>query len=79
MADDNLEMDEVIEVMIDNKIAQIIQPMKVLITKKYDDGHVDVKTLSEEEITYVAYVGSPTVNKYGILIFLETGEHMVIG
>ena len=72
-------MSTVIGTLVDDKINQILQPVKVLITKKYDDRHVDVKTIDDEVLTYVLYVGNPVVNKYGILIFLENNEAMVIG
>lgn len=74
----NPTINDGIQVMIDQTISQQPRPIKVLITKKYNDGHVDVKTLNEDKLEYIAYIGNPTVNKWGILFTLENDEKMVI-
>ena len=74
----DLTINDGIQTMINQTINQMPQPKKVLITKKYDDGHVDIKTLNEDTLEYIAYIGNPTVNKYGILLFLDNDELMVI-
>ena len=69
-----------IEIMVDEKINQIPKPQMITITKVYDDDvHVDAKTDNDEELTYIATIGTtPVKDQKGILLFLENDEIIII-
>jgi hypothetical protein len=65
--------------MIDHALNQQPKPMKVYITKNYNDGHVDVKTLNEDTIEYVPIIANNiSVGNIGILFFLDNDEMIII-
>ena len=78
---DNSTLADEINLMIDSKINEIPTPMRCKITKVYDDNnHVDI-TSDLGDLEYIETIGAtPTVNKKGILIFLnnDPSDMMVI-
>lgn len=80
MSDSDLNMPEQIQIMINHTLAQQPKPMKVTITKVYDDNkHVDCKTLNDDTLEYIPIIANnPTVNNIGVLLFLEYDEMIII-
>ena len=78
---DNTTLSDEIDIMIDSKINEIPTPIRCTITKVYDDNnHVDINT-DKGDLEYIETIGTtPTVNKKGILIFLnnDPSDMMVI-
>ena len=69
-----------IETIVDQKIAEIPIPMKVTITKVYDDNkHVDVKTSNEDTLEYLLAIGNNlAANHTGILLVVDNNEMIII-
>ena len=78
---DNTTLADEINTMITSQINMIPAPIRCKITKVYtDNNHVDITT-DNGDIEYVETIGAtPTVNKKGILIFLnnDPSDMMVI-
>lgn len=69
---------QTLQTLIKDTIQQQNNPPQLGTIKKiYDDGYIDIQT-TEGTITHLECIGTPTLNKKGIIIFINNEENNLI-
>ena len=60
-----------LQTLIKDEIEQKTNPPQIVTIKKiYDDGYIDIET-QLGTITHIECIGTPTINKKGLLVFAD--------
>lgn len=76
MADPTIN--ELIQTQINHTINQQPQPELITIHKTYTNNYVDIKTDTNDTITYIPCIGTPTTGDTAILLPLKRNKYVVI-